>query len=164
MDMEEEFQKLVSHFNLLNSSGTAGSVTESNDESCGMKDKCINTLRTRLHSKKIRKCTDCNQILVKPEPKASSTKFLIRYSAMDYYPVITISPDLKVFNPSSSIMGISFLDTQLKSVKVDPGNSCILSTDLQALQEFAVSCTTDDSILNFRIKLQETCQNYYERI
>jgi hypothetical protein len=113
--------------------------------------KSVNALRTRLHSKKVRKCSNCNQILVKPEPKASSTKFLIRYSAIDYFPVITKSQDLLLFNPSNSTMGISFLDTQLKSIKLEPGNSSNLS--VHNIDKLEISCTTKDSILNFSIKI-----------
>lgn len=143
---EKEFMKLVKHFNNLSSISTT--------------EKTINTIKTQrnplktgLHSKKIRKCRQCHQILVKPEPKASSTKFLIRYSAMDYFPIIKkLDQSLVLLNQSSSKMGISFIATKLPTVTLEPG----MSTSIPELNNsvIQISCTTDDSILNFSIKYE----------
>lgn len=144
LEEEKEFLKLIKHFNDISTIQTDNIHT------------LRNPLKTGLHSKKIRKCKQCHHILVKPEPKASSTKFLIRYSAMDYLPIIREKDQNLVFsNQSSSKMGISFVSTDLPTLTLEPGVSTVTSIPYSKDSVIQVSCTTDESILNFSIKYDQ---------
>ncbi|KAI8331304.1 dynactin p62 family-domain-containing protein, partial [Chlamydoabsidia padenii] len=47
--------------------------------------------RTHLSIKRSKRCRTCRHILIKPEPKAQTTRFKIKLVAMNYIPTITIA-------------------------------------------------------------------------
>ncbi|ORX89930.1 dynactin p62 [Basidiobolus meristosporus CBS 931.73] len=47
--------------------------------------------RIHLRTKRSKRCKTCRQILIKPDQKANSTRFKIRFTAIHYIPIITLS-------------------------------------------------------------------------
>lgn len=47
-------------------------------------------MRTRLRAKLIKRCADCNHTLIRPESKASSTRYKIKVVAADYLPALEV--------------------------------------------------------------------------
>ncbi|KAK9767460.1 hypothetical protein K7432_002728 [Basidiobolus ranarum] len=47
--------------------------------------------RIHLRTKRSKRCKTCRQILIKPDQKANSTRFKIKFTAIHYIPIITIT-------------------------------------------------------------------------
>ena len=94
---------------------------------------------------------------------------MIRYSALDYFPIIKAidSNHLQIENPTISNMNISFFlksemlhtitlsgISQSSELKQDQTNTLILKIETNSQKFIQVSCTTDQNILNFTCSLK----------
>lgn len=99
---------------------------ESNHHSASVYPKYLQLLpqRSRLRAKWIRRCCDCQRLLVKPEPKVQLTQFKVRSMAQDYLPELkVIKYDLcatqkslqllvRIINPLDKMMPIEICNNQ----------------------------------------------------
>ncbi|CAJ0914138.1 4998_t:CDS:2, partial [Entrophospora sp. SA101] len=96
------------------------------------KRSTIQSRRTHLRTKRVKRCRQCRHILIKPEQKAQSTRFKIKLIALAYIPKITIMSlpklilnqttqiILKFSNPlyEEAILDLDVQDVEFGKIKV----------------------------------------------
>ena len=115
-------------------------------------------LRVRLATRSVLKCRKCQDIIAKPEPKASSSLFVTRNIALDHLPTIV---DVQSWNGDDVEISINYENPTRKGMhvglSVESSDVVILSKSTSALpcmDKFDVKLRVANGVANNKYTLK----------